>query len=197
VLFFLGIRGGLEGGPHKQVLDATNIDKFDDYTQSDDVFRMLKVALKVTAIVDEDSTAKQVLDDISKFTNGKGLHLRVTSHGPSRSGFASSSSVGINLLHALFQASGQEDILRNKRILGIMTLLMEKKLGLNSGQQDIDGPMYPGLKKIDYGPSTGTIAPKEEDVRQIQLTSKQEDSLFNNLILVNTGIARTHATDTR
>jgi galactokinase/mevalonate kinase-like predicted kinase len=159
-----------------------------------DPLLLLKSALVFTGIVGfrEDppgylAAPLRVLADVVRFTEGRGLRVTVTSFGPSRAGFASSSCVSVSLLRALYGASGQEE-LAEPRTLSSLALLLENEVGLKSGKQDTDGPLYPGVKAIRYPPTTGFL---ESELRVLEV---DEAALRENLVLVNSGIQRPAAT---
>ncbi|MFH1790653.1 MAG: hypothetical protein ABH885_01545 [Candidatus Omnitrophota bacterium] len=159
---------------------------------SKDPLRMIKYALIFSGIVhfkgNEDeyiSNPRRILEDIWHFTGDKGLKITIDSrNAPVRSGFSSSSTVALGLLKVLYKASGQDQLAEN-RILSCMALLMENELSLKSGKQDTDGPLYPGMKDIDYFPTEGFLESSISYIEDIDL-----DSFFENLIIVNTGIQR-------
>jgi galactokinase/mevalonate kinase-like predicted kinase len=133
---------------------------------------------------------QRVLADVERFTGGRGLRLAVESDGPSRSGFASSSCVALGLLRVLYEASAQA-ALTEPESLSSMALLLENEVGLKSGKQDTDGPLYPGVKALEYPPTTGFLV---SSVRPLAL---DERALGENLVLVNSGIERPPATGLR
>ncbi len=132
----------------------------------------------------------RVLHDVARFTGQRGLRLVVRSSGPSRSGFASSSCVALCLLRALYGAS-QQDELAQPATLSSLALLLENEVGLKSGKQDTDGPLYPSVKSIKYPPATGFL---ESDLTVLEV---DEVMLRENLVLVNSGIQRPAATGLR
>ncbi|MCU0243135.1 MAG: hypothetical protein MUF51_12030, partial [Vicinamibacteria bacterium] len=165
--------------------------------QADDCFKdikdpllLLKFALVFTGVVafrDDPqgyvAEPTRILDDIARFTGGTGLRLTVRSTGPSRAGFASSSCVALALLRVLYGASGQVELIE-PRLLSSLALLMENEVGLKSGKQDTDGPLYPGIKAIEYPPTTGFL-----EARLARLEIDQQ-ALCEHLWLVNSGIQR-------
>jgi galactokinase/mevalonate kinase-like predicted kinase len=132
----------------------------------------------------------RIIDDVTRFASGGGLHLTVESLGPSRAGFASSSCVALGLLGVLYRASAQEE-LTVARTLSSLALLFENELGLKSGKQDTDGPLYPGVKSIRYPKTNGFL---ESELTTLKL---DESELRDNLVLVNSGIQRPAATGLR
>jgi galactokinase/mevalonate kinase-like predicted kinase len=162
-----------------------------------DPLLLLKYALVFTGIVGfrEDPAGyvadpTRVLRDIARFTGRGGLRLTVRSTGPSRAGFASSSCVALCLLRALYGASGQDE-LAQPATLSSLALLLENEVGLKSGKQDTDGPLYPGVKSIKYPPTDGFL---ESD---LQVLAVDERALRENLVLVNSGIQRPAANGLR
>jgi galactokinase/mevalonate kinase-like predicted kinase/glutathione synthase/RimK-type ligase-like ATP-grasp enzyme len=162
-----------------------------------DPLLLLKYALVFTGIVGfrEDPAAyvadpRRVLRDLARFTGRGGLRLTVRSTGPSRAGFASSSCVALCLLRALYGASGQDE-LTQPSTLSSLALLLENEVGLKSGKQDTDGPLYPGVKAIKYPPTGGFL---ESD---LEVLAVDERALRENLVLVNSGIQRPAANGLR
>ncbi len=162
-----------------------------------DPLLLLKYALAFSGIVGYHenpslyaSEPTLVLDDIARFTGGCGLRLAIRSVGPSRSGFASSSCVALSLLRVLYGASSQEE-LAQPEVLSSLALLLENEVGLKSGRQDTDGPLYPGLKALRYPPTTGFLEP------ELRMLEVNERALRENLVLVNSGIQRPAATGLR
>jgi galactokinase/mevalonate kinase-like predicted kinase len=192
--------------PMRLVLDETNASDFFAvppgqsatpeacFRDVRDPLLLLKSALVFTGIVgfrDEPhrylAAPLRVLADVVRFTEGRGLRLTVTSFGPSRAGFASSSCVSVSLLRALYGASGQEE-LAEPRTLSSLALLLENEVGLKSGKQDTDGPIYPGVKAIRYPPTTGFLE------SELSLLEVDETALREHLVLVNSGVQRPAAT---
>ena len=101
---------------------------------------------------DDSKTNHDVLNDVNEFTgnNNHGLKLSVTNVGPSRSGFASSSAVAMNILKVLYYCCNMTHIANNDILLGSMALLFENHLGLKSGRQDVDGLLPNGIKLLYY-----------------------------------------------
>jgi hypothetical protein len=162
-----------------------------------DPLLLLKGALAFTGVVGfrEDpagyiAAPQRVLADVSRFTKGRGLRLTVTSFGPSRAGFASSSCVSLSLLRALYGASGQDE-LAEPRTLSSLALLLENEVGLKSGKQDTDGPLYPGVKAIRYPATTGFLE------SELTVLDVDQHALRENLVLANSGIQRPAATGLR
>jgi galactokinase/mevalonate kinase-like predicted kinase len=162
-----------------------------------DPLLLLKYALVFSGIVGfktaPDEYLRQparLLADVARFGSGRGLRLSVWSRGPSRSGFASSSCVSLGLLRVLYEASGQTQ-LAEPHLLSSLALLLENEIGLKSGKQDTDGPLYPGVKSIRYAPTSGFL---EGEIECLRL---DERALGENLILVNSGIQRPAATGLR
>jgi galactokinase/mevalonate kinase-like predicted kinase len=162
-----------------------------------DPLLLLKYALAFSGIVryldapaDYVADPARMLEDVRRFTGGRGLRLMVESEGPSRAGFASSSCVALGLLRVLYGASGQE-ALCEPETLSSMALLLENEVGLKSGKQDTDGPLYAGVKALDYRPTTGFLV---SDVRPVALDEK---ALCEHLVLANSGIERPPATGLR
>jgi hypothetical protein len=108
--------------------------------------------------------------------NWRGVRVYLCNRGVSRSGFASSSAVAVNLLAALYAACG---VSIEPVQLGSLALLFENQLGLKSGRQDVDGPLLPGLKHLVYRPTAGVVEPVVETLH-VPL----------NLMLVDTGVRR-------
>lgn len=163
----------------------------------EDPFLLLEYALVFAGIVGfkEDPAAYvarpiRVLEDVLRFAAGRGLRLTVRSEGPSRSGFASSSCVTLALLRVLYAASDQEE-LTQRETLSSLALLLENEVGLKSGKQDTDGPLYPGVKSLSYRPTTGFLA------SEVIPLPVDEAELNENLALVGSGIQRPPATDLR
>ena len=159
-----------------------------------DPLLMLKYALVFAGIIGFNeaperylASASGLFDDIARLTGNRGLRLTVESTGPSCSGFASSSCVALSLLGVLYRASGQEP-LTAPATLSSLALLFENELGLKSGKQDTDGPLYPGVKAIHYPKTRGFL---ESEVTTLTL---DESALRDNLVLVNSGIQRPAAT---
>ncbi len=162
-----------------------------------DPLLLLKYGLVFTGIVRfHDAPAAylarpaRLLEDVTRFAGGRGLRLCVESHGPSRSGFASSSCVALGLLRVLYGASGQE-ALAAPRLLSSLALLLENEVGLKSGKQDTDGPLYPGVKSLLYPPTAGFL---EGRIERLPL---DEAALGERLWLVDSGIQRPAATGLR
>jgi galactokinase/mevalonate kinase-like predicted kinase len=162
-----------------------------------DPLLLLKYALVFTGIVGfrESPGAyvaepTRVLSDLARFTGRGGMRLTVRSTGPSRAGFASSSCVALCLLRALYGASGQDE-LTQPATLSSLALLLENEVGLKSGKQDTDGPLYPGVKAIKYPPTDGFL---ESD---LEVLAVDERALRENLVLVNSGIQRPAANGLR
>lgn len=162
-----------------------------------DPLLLLKYALVFTGIVGfkEDPAAyvakpARALEDVLRFTAGRGLRLTVRSEGPSRSGFASSSCVALALLRVLYAASDQEE-LTQRETLSSLALLLENEVGLKSGKQDTDGPLYPGVKSLRYRPTAGFLA------SEVVSLPVDEAELNENLALVGSGIQRPPATGLR
>lgn len=86
------------------------------------------------------------------------LRVRLFNKGPSRSGFASSSAVAVNLLNALYHASNQLSRC-DLKCLGALVMVFENELGWKSGRQDVDGILHPGIKNIRYTPTSTTLTP--------------------------------------
>jgi hypothetical protein len=91
--------------------------------------------------------------------------------------------VAICLLRALYGASGQDELVQ-PATLSSLALLLENEVGLKSGKQDTDGPLYPGVKSIKYPPTTRFL---ESDITVLDV---DEGALRENLVLVNSGIQR-------
>merc|ERR1712228_304263 len=70
---------------------------------------------------------------------------------------------------------------------GSMALLLENRLGLKSGRQDVDGLLPNGIKVLHYNKSTGFVSPKISFLNKDRFNVKE---LGQNMILVNSGIAR-------
>jgi galactokinase/mevalonate kinase-like predicted kinase len=162
-----------------------------------DPLLLLKYALVFAGIVDfkRDPQAycaepTRVLDDVLRFSGGRGLRLTLRSEGPSRSGFASSSCVALALLQVLYAASAQDE-LTQRETLSSLALLLENEVGLKSGKQDTDGPLYAGVKSLRYRPTDGFLA---SDVTPLALN---EAALNENLTLANSGIQRPPASGLR
>lgn len=180
-----------------------NIHELLHFNDNRDIFRMLKYALIFVGIIHHPTTKTihsnvnshhSILDQIKRFTKGNGLFLSVSNVGPSRSGFASSSAVACNILKVLYSCcSGLEYIANDGILLGSMALLLENHLGLKSGRQDVDGLLENGLKILHYSQTTKFLIP-EIDIRRLDSRySKFKLQYFsNNLVLVNSGIARPH-----
>ena len=132
----------------------------------------------------------RVLDDVLRFSGGRGLRLTLRSEGPSRAGFASSSCVALALLQVLYVASDQEE-LTQRETLSSLALLLENEVGLKSGKQDTDGPLYAGVKSLRYRPTTGFLA---SDVAPLVL---DEAALNENVVLANCGVQRPPASGLR
>jgi galactokinase/mevalonate kinase-like predicted kinase len=162
-----------------------------------DPLLLLKYAFVFAGIVGfkEDADAyvaqpSRVLDDVLRFSGGRGLRLTLRSDGPSRSGFASSSCVALALLQVLYTASDQEE-LTQRETLSSLALLLENEVGLKSGKQDTDGPLYPGVKSLRYRPTAGFLA---SDVAPLAL---DEAALNENVVLANSGVQRPPASGLR
>jgi len=191
----LEIIGGLPGSPHQLILTKDNIDQFYTWENGADPFRMLKYALIFTGIVKNNpGNPSQVLEDVSNFTNGQGLHLRVTSFGPSRGGLASSTAVAEKILDALYHATGQDQLAENKSLRGSLAILMENHLRLKSGRQDPDGSIWGGIKSFVYPPTEGFVEATGDNVSVLDLNAEQLAQVSDNLIFVNTNIPRSSAT---
>jgi galactokinase/mevalonate kinase-like predicted kinase len=93
-------------------------------------------------------------------------------------------------LRALYGASGQDE-LAQPATLSSLALLLENEVGLKSGKQDTDGPLYPGVKAIKYPPTDGFL---ESD---LEVLAVDERALRENLVLVNSGIQRPAANGMR
>jgi len=163
------------------VFGEDDVENFLDISDAEDPYRMLKYAFVFTGILRKDS----VWDDLKRFTRGGGIRLALANLGPSRSGFASSSAVALNLLQVLYGAAGVISIARNPVLLGSMALLFENRLGLKSGRQDVDGLLPGGVKSIDYVPQNGF---------QVPVLSKRSppdlSQLPKHMRLINSGIPR-------
>ena len=107
--------------------------------------------------------------------------------GVSRSGFASSSSVAVNLLNALFRATEHAKVVDDLVDLGSLALLFENELGLKSGRQDVDGPVFPGVKLLRYSPTSGIVEPQIEEMNV--------PGLEQHILLVDTGVRRPQVTN--
>lgn len=160
------------------------------FTDVHDPLLMLKYALVYAKVVGWRAAPHRYLerpelwvDDIRSYARGGGLRLRVASEGPSRSGFASSSCVALGLLCVLYRASGQDAMLEPE-MLSSQALLFENELGLKSGKQDTDGPLYPGVKAITYPPTDGFLR------SEISTLSVDEEELQDHLYIVSSGIQR-------
>ncbi len=177
-----------------------NIDqlfKVDDklFQNKDDPLRMLKAGLVEAGIIQENSA--DPLADIAKFTNKGGLRFRIGSLIPEGSGFASSSTAGANILNALYHVSDQEEFTGRadyEDLLGSLTLLFENKLGLKSGRQDVEGPIYGKVNDITYKPTEDFLVGK---INQLELVDDQLKDIKEHLLLVDTGIPRTKSLDIR
>ncbi len=93
-------------------------------------------------------------------------------------------------MRALYGASRQDE-LTHPDTLSSLALLLENEVGLKSGKQDTDGPLYPGVKSIKYPPTTGFL---ESDLTVLDV---DERALRENLVLVNSGIQRPAAAGLR
>lgn len=137
------------------------------------------------------------LDRLALFLGGDDYILRLSliNKGPSHSGFASSSAVSLNLLHACYQAMGDHER-TDTIILANLTWIFENSLGLRSGRQDIDGPLLGGIHSIHY---SNVIDPEMLAISNIEtrdIDSYYED-IPSSLLLVDTGIPRTKSLDLR
>ena len=131
----------------------------------------------VSDVSDPLRMLKHALIFVGGASRWRGIRLFLCNRGVSRSGFASSSAVAVNLLAALYRACG---VTSTDRIqLGSLSLLFENQLGLKSGRQDVDGPLLPGLKHLIYHPTSGVVVPEVEELH-VPL----------NLVLVDTGVRR-------
>jgi galactokinase/mevalonate kinase-like predicted kinase len=162
-----------------------------------DPLLLLKYALAFTGIVGwreapeaYAQSPRQAIVDVLRFTGGRGLRLSVKSDGPSRSGFASSSCVALGLLSVLYRASGQCELLEAET-LSSLALLLENEVGLKSGKQDTDGPLYPGVKALRYRPTDGFL---RSEIAQLAI---DEAALQEHLLLVNSGVQRPPAVGLR
>jgi galactokinase/mevalonate kinase-like predicted kinase len=154
-----------------------------------DPFRMLKYSLFFTNILKTPeeyySSPLDIFKDLKQFCGFNGLQLELRNEGPSRSGFASSSAVSMNLLNALYAASGQHDLCDDLERLGTMALLFENRLGLKSGRQDVDGLLRHGARSLDYPRSSKFLVPKID-----HLPSLKHDILSEFILLVDSGVQR-------
>jgi mevalonate kinase len=131
------------------------------------------------ANVSDASDPLRMLKHALAFVGGvawNGVRLHLCNRGVSRSGFASSSAVAINLLAALYTACG---VHIEPVHCASLALLFENQLGLKSGRQDVDGPLYSGLKHLVYRQTSRVVLP-EIEMLHVPL----------NLVLVDTGVRR-------
>ena len=77
-----------------------------------------------------------------------------------------------------------QDELAQPSTLSSLALLLENEVGLKSGKQDTDGPLYPGVKAIKYPPTGGFLE------SNLEVLAVDERALRENLVLVNSGIQR-------
>eukprot|EP01083_Nonionella_stella_P067794 179539_1 len=186
----------MSGNVRQDTIEFTkdNMAQFLVMDDNRDVFRMLKYSLIFVGIVvdpkdnQSDDDYASILSDIARFTGGHGLSLSVSNLGPSRSGFASSSAVACNILKVLYACCGC-DIAHNDELLASMALLLENRLGLKSGRQDVDGLFAApnGVKVLHYNETTQFVTPKISFLRSDRFNI---DELCRKMILVNSGIAR-------
>ncbi|KAI3632864.1 hypothetical protein MIR68_008939 [Amoeboaphelidium protococcarum] len=134
------------------------------------------------------------------------MHISIVNKGPSRSGFASSSAVSLNLLNSLLRLFMQFipkccqylqfmmdlDCDLNRQQFGLIVWLFENTIGLKSGRQDIDAPLYGhGLNSWQYGP---VFFDQNYAIDRQLIQHEQIDldvfELTNRLIIVDTGIQR-------
>jgi len=167
----------------EKVFTVTNIQEFLNVSNPDDVLRMLKYAVLFCGVV--KPLAHDILQDIQRFTEAKGLSIKLTSLGPSRSGFASSSAAALNLLKCLYMASGNP-IAKNEIQIGSLALLFENRLGLKSGRQDVDGLLPGGVKQIEYLPTEEFQLP----TLLIDNSKLNFGSLPDHMLLINSNIPR-------
>ncbi len=136
-----------------------------------------KAAWCTLADINDMADPLRMLKFAITFAGGlSGVALRLFNGGVSRSGFASSSTVACNLLNGLYRACGVEVEISH---LGSLALLFENQLGLKSGRQDVDGPLFSGLKNITYRSTTGVVLPEIEKL-----------NVPLNIVLVDTGVRR-------
>ncbi|KNC46322.1 uncharacterized protein AMSG_02774 [Thecamonas trahens ATCC 50062] len=173
----------------------------DAFMSSDpnDPLRFLRFALEFTGIVIRRRTAP-ILEQLAAFTgapNAGGAYalcVDIINSGPSRSGFASSSAVAVNLLGALYAACGSA-VADDPILLGSHVLLFENVLGLKSGRQDVDG-VLPGLKLLHYAPTETVLVPSLPCTVG-WVSEAAERATTQSLLVVDTGIQRTAVLDYR
>ncbi|KAI3648307.1 hypothetical protein MP228_006161 [Amoeboaphelidium protococcarum] len=134
------------------------------------------------------------------------MHIKILNKGPSRSGFASSSAVSLNLLNSLLRLFMQYipecrrylqfmmdlDCDLNRQQFGLIVWLFENTIGLKSGRQDIDAPLYGhGLNSWQYGPVffDQGYAIDRQLIQHGQIDLGVSE-LTKRLVIVDTGIQR-------
>ncbi|KAI3630684.1 hypothetical protein MIR68_012119 [Amoeboaphelidium protococcarum] len=134
------------------------------------------------------------------------MHISIVNKGPSRSGFASSSAVSLNLVNSLLRLFMQYipecrqylqfmmdlDCELNRQQFGLIVWLFENTIGLKSGRQDIDAPLYgQGLNSWQYGHVCfdQDYAIDRQLIQHEQIDLDLSD-LTKRLIIVDTGIQR-------
>ena len=192
---------------HDQILDES----------PQDPFRLVKRALMFTGLVCAPSWGYS--SDVKEFSwpPNKRIHIMIRNRGPSRSGFASSSSVSLNLLNALYTLQQNTYLwppisqnpahpIKDKEAIalrGLMVWLFENECGLRSGRQDVDAPLVGGLNAFHYGgQQAGPCWPLRMTWKPFTIACDAsikytEEELLNRLILVDTGIPRTTSLDIR
>ena len=181
-------------------------DDFLSYVEDkSDHFRLMKHALVFTGVLahGDSSSTMNLADGLQAFLRespNASLRIYLRNRGPSRSGFASSSAVSLNLLRALYRATGQ-DYLCEKGILASLTWLFENSLCLRSGRQDIDGALLGGMNSIRYHPHISFLMPTVTPLATIlhaDVDPKQfHHELYQRILLVDTGIPRASHLDIR
>ena len=130
-------------------------------------------------------------------TSHNALFVDVTNEGPSRSGFASSSAVAMNLVGSVYSVMKHtKEIPVDPLGLGSHVLLFENELGLKSGRQDVDGGILPGLKSLQYPPTDGVLKPTTP-FSVGWVSEEAERAVTTRLAVIDTGIQRTVALDYR
>ena len=152
----------------------------------DESLRMVKQALVHTGIIAEASI--NVIDDISRFTDGGGLEISTASHVLQGSGLGTSSILAAAILKLLYRLTGHPAIEAEGEYPALYdeSVLLEQSLGLNSGWQDARGACGgPSAVKNFYAPPTeGLPAP------ELTFVDVDEDVFIDRVVLFDTGISR-------
>lgn len=137
--------------------------------------------------LDDTSITSSLWDQLMAFTRGYSLRLNVSNHGPSKSGFSSSSAIMLTILSLLYKAMMQDQILfPNSQEIYHLSLLAELHLKLRSGWNDTLALLPGGIHEFNSViTNIGLPMPTVNNIKEIDC-----HILNQRLLLVHTGLQR-------